>query len=135
MKKRPILFSLAICFLTVSVMVTYFTMYSNVHGFDLFLNRSFSLELHETQMPTNTKAPSQTPNATQKPTEQATLTPAPIPTPTPIPEPTYTDISLSFIGDFLMHDNVLSAHYDSETEAYDFNGAFSETIHSIFKSA
>lgn len=135
MKKRPILFSLAICLLTVSIMVTYFTMYSSVHGFDLFLNHAFSWGNEETPNPTASNMPGNTPDATTStpaPTVQPTVTPNP--TPTPIPEPTYTDVTLAFIGDFLMHDNVLKAHYDSETKNYDFNSAFSEIKDELAKA-
>lgn len=122
MKKRPILISLAICLFTFSLMLTYFTMYSNVHGLDIFLNRALVWEKAEsdagnkgTETPSISSTPIQTPVAT--PT---------VSVPTPTPEPTYTDITLAFTGDFLMHDNVLTAHYDAVTNIYDFNSAFSE---------
>lgn len=100
-------------------MLTYFTMYSNVHGLDIFLNRSLIWKTEETAKPSanNTQTPTQTPAAT--PT-------APVLTPTPMPEPAYTDITLAFAGDFLIHDNVLTAQYDSNTKAYAFDSVFSE---------
>lgn len=124
MKKRPILISLAICLFTFSLMLTYFTMYSNVHGLDIFLNRALVWEKAEsdagnkgTETPSISSTPIQTPVAT--PTVA-------IPTPTPTQEPAYTDITLAFAGDFLIHDNILNAQYDTNTQTYAFDSVFSE---------
>lgn len=125
MKKRPILLSLAICLLTLSVLFTYFTMYSNVRGLDLFFNRELLLNWGQADTTPTSDAAQKTPEAST-PTLTPTGTPAPTPIVTPAPTPSYVDIKLSFVGDFLMHDNVLNAHYDAEKDGYDFNPAFTQ---------
>ncbi len=130
MKKRPILISLAICLLTFSVMLTYFTMYSNVHGLDVFLNRSLVWETEESSAENGGTT---TPSVSSTPTQTPVTTPT-VPVPTPTPAPAYTDITLAFAGDFLIHDNILTAQYDSNTKAYAFDSIFSEIAAEIAKA-
>lgn len=127
MKKRPIYLSLAMCLLTLSLMITYFTMYSNVQGLDNFLNWDLQFGGNTAETATPDKGGTATPSVTNTPvvTPEATQTPEATPESTEPPAPAYTDISLAFAGDFLIHDNVLKAHYDDASKTYNFDAAFS----------
>ena len=123
MLKKPIFTSLAIICVVMAFMVIYATMFANVNGIETFLNRK-----DENTVPvssTGTVKPVQTPETTQD-----GFTAIPVETAEPTldtkPEITYTDIKISSVGDFLIHENVLKAQYNEESKVYDFGSIFSQ---------
>lgn len=65
-------------------------------------------------------APAPAPTPTPAPTAAPTPTPTPTPTPVPAPEPTLSTLSLCAVGDNLLHDELIRAAWDAESENYDF---------------
>lgn len=117
MSKKPIMLGLSIMLLTLSMLTLYVTLYTNVNGIPTLLNQ-VSQDTEDSH-PQETSSP------------QPTLTtpdPSAEPVPSPVPEETqdYTEISISALGDFLMHDNLLTAHYSSREKSYDFTALFPE---------
>lgn len=85
-----------------------------------------------------TPTPMATKMSTPTPTPEPTLTPVPTLSPTPIisptPPPEIVNVTISAVGDIMVHQAQLDDAYDADSGTYDFTHNFSEIAPSLKKS-
>ncbi len=85
-----------------------------------------------------TPTPLPTKMATNTPTPALTQTPVPTVSPTPVvsptPPPEIADITISAVGDIMVHQSQLDDAYDANTGTYDFSHNFTEIAPTLQKS-
>ncbi len=109
-------------------------------GVYLFFNWDTILSLSDTTLdqingtPTPIPTKMVTPTPEPEPTETPTPTLSPTPAISPTPKPDIVDITISAVGDIMVHQAQLDDAYNAETGTYDFTHNFTEIAPTLQRS-